>query len=274
MPNLWIEFIVAGGLAVIGLLTGAGMSRLGKRAALSACLCVVIATLALAAGWFIPVSRYSPMVFALVAGRTKFALLSFVVPAGLAAAMPFLPYRMERRGVVVMIALSIYAFAVFPFLGAAMAGDVLVNLPTRFDSNGICRQSTSFTCGPAAAVTALHQFGLNISEGRMAVLSRSCPWIGTSDYDLTQAICRTVSGRPVNCFYGQWDEPPKLTEHQVLLAMLRQGPWTNHCVVVLDATDKAVVFADPAEGLISLSKDRFLKLWTGRGILLQNSATR
>jgi hypothetical protein len=267
--NPWIETILVIAFAFVGLLIGAGLSGLGRRAGLTTCLLALLAVLALAAMRLIPAEMNHSILLALAAGRVKFALLSFLVPLAFAAVMPYLAYKIERWGAVVLISLSIYAFAVFPFLGSAMAGNVFANLPEYMDSDGVCRQSTSFTCGPAAAATALHQLGLTVSEGQIAVLSRSCPYIGTSDYDLIQAIRQAVSDRPVDCVYGRWNTLPTLTEHQVLLAMLRQGPWTNHCVAVVKATDNAVVFADPAEGLITLSQSYFLNLWTGRGILLQ-----
>lgn len=272
MLNPWIETIVVGVLALVGLLAGIGISRRGKGAGVGACFCVVIVILALAAGWLIPVNMNTPIVFALICGRARFALLAFIVPLALAAARPYLPYKIERQGIVVLIALSIYVFAVFPFLGAAIAAGALKELPVMYDSDGVCLQNTPYTCGPAAAATALRQFGLDVSEGQIAVLSRSCPLIGTSDYDLTRAIGQVVSGRAVESSYGQWNEIPKLTDHQVLLAMLRQRYWSNHCVLIVKMTDNAVVFADPAEGLITLSKKRFLDLWTGRGILLQNNS--
>jgi hypothetical protein len=272
LPNPWIETIVVAALAFVGLLAGIGISRRGKQAGVGTCFCVVIVILALGAGWLIPTNMDTPILFAMICGRARFALLAFIVPLALAAARPYLPYKIERQGVVILIALSTYVFAVFPFLGAAMAGGVLRELPVLYDSNGVCLQNTPYTCGPAAAATALRHFGLDVSEGQIAVLSRSCPLIGTSDYDLTRAIGQVVSGRPVKSFYGRWHELPGLTEHQVLLAMLRQGYWSNHCVLIVKMTDNAVVFADPAEGLITLSKKRFLDLWTGRGIILQNNS--
>jgi predicted double-glycine peptidase len=47
-----------------------------------------------------------------------------------------------------------------PFLVPALIKERLSNLTTRLDSNGICYQSTDYTCGPAAAVTALRRLGL------------------------------------------------------------------------------------------------------------------
>jgi hypothetical protein len=291
--NLWIELVAAGLIAFAGLLAGAAVSRLGKRPALGTCLGVVFIILALGAGWLIPISMYNSVIFAIFAGRFKFLLLAFFVPMGLSCAMPYLPYKIERYGVVVMTAMSIYVFGVFPFLGAAMAGQRLASVPASFDSNGVCLQSTSFTCGPAAAATALHRLGVDVSEGQMAVLSHSCPFIGTSDYDLMQAVSKVTSrervmcnpaqpgvpmsiGMPqkIECTYGRWDKLPSVSGRQVLLVILQQGMWMNHCVAVLKTTDKAVVFADPAEGIITLSQKHFQQLWTGRGILLQDSAAK
>jgi hypothetical protein len=274
LPNLWIELVAAGLIAFAGLLAGTAVSRLGKQTALVTCLGVVFIILALGAGWLIPISMYNAVIFAIFAGRFKFILLAFFVPMGLTCAAPYLPYKIERYGVAVMTAMSIYAFGVFPFLGAVMAGQKLAAIPASFDSNGVCFQSTSFTCGPAAAATALHRLGVDVSEGQMAILSRSCPVIGTSDYDLMQAVSKAVSSKPIECTYGRWTELPKLSGQEVLLVILQQGLWMNHCVAVLKTTDKAVVFADPAEGIITLSQKHFQQLWTGRGILLQSSAAK
>lgn len=272
MPNLWIELVAAGLIALAGLLAGAAVSRLGKRTALVTCLCVVVIILTLGAGWLVPILMYNSVIFAVFAGRIKFLLLAFLVPTGLGAAMPYLPYKIERYGVAVMTAVAIYVFGVFPFLGAAMAGQKMAAIPASFDSNGVCRQSTSFTCGPAAAATALHRLGVDVSEGQMAILSRSCPYIGTSDYDLMHAVNQAVREKPIECTYGRWEKLPQLSDQEVLLVILQQGVWMNHCVAVLKTTDKAVVFADPAEGIITLSQKHFRQLWTGRGILLQGSA--
>jgi hypothetical protein len=47
-------------------------------------------------------------------------------------------------------------FSVLPFLAPALVKGHLANLKTMVDSNGICFQTTDYTCGPAAAVTRLY----------------------------------------------------------------------------------------------------------------------
>lgn len=265
--NLWFEFIGVTGLAFLGLLTGAGISRINKKTGLAACLISVISIFLLAGLCRVPHCLDNHLLFALAAGRAKLIVLSFIVPLGLAAAMPYLLFRWEQWIVIVLIGLVIYAFGVFPFLGTAIAAGGFEGIPSQFDADGVCRQSTSFTCGPAAATTALRRLGITASESQLAILGRSCPVIGTTDYDLLESISTAGAGK-IHCQYYPSNAELKLDENQVLLAILPQSSLVNHCVAVLDITDTAVVFADPAEGKVTLPIPRFQSLWSGKGILI------
>jgi hypothetical protein len=55
--------------------------------------------------------------------------------------------------------------AIVPFLAPAFNRGYLAGLKTRIDADGVCRQSSEYTCGPAAAVTALRKLGLPAEEG-------------------------------------------------------------------------------------------------------------
>ncbi len=265
--SLWIECIGVTGLAFLGLLAGAGISRINKNTGLAACLISVISIFLLAGLCRMPHCLDNHLLFALAAGRAKLIVLSFIVPLGLAAAMPYLLFRWEQWIVIVLIGLVIYAFGVFPFLGTAIAAGKFEGIPSQFDADGICRQSTSFTCGPAAATTALRRLGITASESQLAILGRSCPFIGTTDFDLFESIV-TAGGGEIHCKYYPSQAELKLDQNQVLLAILPQTSFINHCVAILEVTDVAVVFADPAEGMITLPKTRFESLWAGKGILI------
>lgn len=215
----------------------------------------------------------NPLLFALVAGRAKLAILSFIVPLGLASAIHYLLFRWEQWIVIGLIAISIYGFGVFPFLGSAMAASQFAGLPSYFNSEGLCRQSTSFTCGPAAAATALHRLGITTSESQLAILSRSCPFIGTTDFDLLQSI-KVVGAEEIHCRYYPANAELKLGENQVFLAILTQNSFTNHCVAVLSVSDDVVIFADPAEGMTQLPKEQFKSIWSGKGILVSKQTEK
>ncbi len=265
--DLWIECISVLGLAFAGLLAGAGVSRISKKTSLAVCLASVGCVFLLAGLCRMLACLESPILFVLAASRMKLVVLSFIVPLGLASAMPYLPFRWERWIVVGLSGVSIYIFSVFPFLGSAMAASQFEGAPSYFDSNGVCRQSTPFSCGPAAGATALQRLGIAASEGQLAILSRSCPFIGTTDFDLMRSI-ETVGAGRIHCRYYPTNAPLKLGENQVLLAILSLSYFVNHCVAVIEVTDDTVVFADPAEGVITLPRDYFESIWLGKGILV------
>jgi predicted double-glycine peptidase len=265
--ELWIELILIAGLAFLGLLIGVQMSRLGKHVGLATCLGSVACVFLLAGLCRMPGYSESPILFAIAAGRAKLALLGFIVPLGLAAAKPYLLFRWEQWIVLGLIAISIFCFSVFPFLGSAVAAGQFQGIPPHGENNGFFRQSTSFTCGPAAAATALHRLGVTASESQLAILGRSCPVIGTTDYELLRSIETAAAGQ-VKCQYYLSKAKLTLDDDQVFLAILTQKSIINHCVAVLSVTDDTVVFADPAEGILSQPKEQFLSTWSGKGILI------
>jgi predicted double-glycine peptidase len=51
-----------------------------------------------------------------------------------------------------------------------------------------CRQSTDYTCGPAAAVTALRKLGFPAEEGQIAIVSYTSATTGTPPDILAEAL--------------------------------------------------------------------------------------
>lgn len=265
--SLWIETILVIGIAFVGLLTGAGISRLGKRAGLAACAVSIVLILFLVGARLYPEQLPNFIFWAFVSSRIKFILLSWFVPMGLAAAMPYLPRKSERWLTTVLIALFIYGFSVFPFLGAAIAAEELMQNPPRFDHNGVCRQSMPFTCGPAAAATALHHLGVDIGEGQLTQLSRCGMMLGTGEWELFNAVQTAADGR-LDCEFVRCEDIPALADNQILLITLRQGVLYNHCAAILEADSYTVLLADPAEGLFRVPVYQVRQIWTKTGILL------
>ena len=70
-------------------------------------------------------------------------------------ATPLAKLPQKRNRIVVCVFMLVFtAVSVIPFLAPAFNRSYLASLKTRLDSEGICRQSNDYTCGPAAAVTA------------------------------------------------------------------------------------------------------------------------
>ncbi|GAI31450.1 unnamed protein product, partial [marine sediment metagenome] len=135
-------------------------------------------------------------------------------------------------------------FSVLPFLVPALIRGYLANLATRVDSNGICFQSTDYTCGPAAAVTALRKLGLSAHEGELAILSHTSPVAGTLPWCLYTALQNRYSAEGLRCQYRRFDSVGQLKHAGVTLVVVRDTLLSDHCVAVLEVSDRRVTVAD------------------------------
>jgi hypothetical protein len=141
-----------------------------------------------------------PVLRPIAASRLRFVLLAFAVTLGLTAPLTQLRSYASRFITCLIMSFFIAILISFPFLGPALIQSDLAASQTRIDIDGVCRQSQPFTCGPAAAVTALNRFGVQASEGNLAMAAHTSPVIGTSPWDLyidrsTPGQCCPVGGR-------------------------------------------------------------------------------
>jgi hypothetical protein len=166
----------------------------------------------------------------IAAGRIRFVTLSLGVSMGLTVPLSRLPYKWEKLAVCVLMAGFVTWFSVLPFLVPALIRGRLWNLQTRFDANGVCRQRTFYTCGPAAAVTALGRLGLSAKEGEIAVLSYSSPITGTLPACLSSALQYRYGADGLRCQYRRFESVDQLRRAGITLAILRDRPGTRSCV--------------------------------------------
>ena len=159
----------------------------------------------------------------------------------------------------------------FPFLGPVIIRSDLAVSKARIDIDGVCRQSQPFTCGPAAAVTALNHFGIEALESDLAIQARTSPVIGTSPWDLYRTLKSDYADAGVEYSFLHMNSIDQLPADAVLLAVVRDAPATDHCVAVLGVDENTVTVADPMAGLVYIPRDSFSKLWRNCGILLQST---
>ena len=95
----------------------------------------------------------------IMAGRFEFALLAPVFAMLVMTLLSRLPRKNERILLGVLMVALISTSSVLPFLLPALNYEYLAGLTTIVDPNGVCIQSNGYTCGPAAAVTALRGDG-------------------------------------------------------------------------------------------------------------------
>jgi hypothetical protein len=217
---------------------------------------------------------FAPMLVGITAGRMKFVLFSLAVTMGLTTPLSRLPHRFERVAIYITMIIVVVWFAVLPFLVPALIKGRLANLPTLLDSNGVCFQTTDYTCAPAAAVTALGRLGLTAQEGELAILAHTSPVAGTLPGCLQDALIKRYGSKGLKCRYRRFDSVTELKDAGLTLAVVKSAFLTDHCVAVLEVSDDAVLIADPAGGKRSMSYKQFEEIWRFSGIVLKRDAAQ
>jgi hypothetical protein len=205
-------------------------------------------------------------------GRREFVMLAVAGTILLVGATGLLADPRQRGLVRVLAFVAVCNFALLPFIQPAVIRHGLAKAPTRFDANGICRQGYSYTCGPAAAVTALRYLHLPASEGELAILAHTSPIAGTAPDSLAAAL-RQRYGAAIECEYRYFYSIDDLRTDGLVLATIKAGAFNDHFVVVLGVSDDMIILGDPEEGLRMISRDDFEGMWRNSGILIRRTPT-
>jgi len=205
----------------------------------------------------------------IAASRNKFLFIGFALCFGMVGPLPHLNRRWKQAFTLAVLAIFAVLFIGIPFVGPAVFEEQISRLPTHLDQNGICRQSTSFTCGPAAAVSVLHRLGLEASEGEIARASGTAPALGTGIWDLYQGLRRLYPPEQLQCRYLRAGSLAHLPDGEFILAVIRETFWLDHCVAILEIRPTSVIFADPVNGLSILPRSAFEACWRKSAIVLR-----
>lgn len=264
----YLETLGIIGLAFVGLLLGRISSRLRRPYwVLGYFISMALVSLLVLSRCIYGLNFIQPFDM-LLAGRFRFVILALAVTIGLTTPLERLPSRMERVLVCVMMSLVLTWFCVMPFFAPAMVRGRLEAIKSNISSQGICFQSTDYTCGPAAATTALRKLGFDADEGRIAILAHSSPILGTLPRCLAGAINKEYADQGLNCRFRRFDSIDQLKQADITLAVVRDHFLSDHCIAVLEVRDNTVVLADPVCGLGILTYEQFAKVWRFSGIAL------
>jgi hypothetical protein len=274
MINPWLETVGIILVALLGVFLGKAFSRPRKA------YWVVGYFLSFLLIVFLAVTRYfnslafvPPFVW-VAAGRVKFVIFSLAVTMGLTTPMSRLPYKFEKVVIYILMVVVVVWFSVLPFLVPALIEGHLANLTTLVDSDGICFQTTDYTCAPAAAVTALRKLGLPAQEGEIAVLSHTSPVAGTLPGCLRTALQNRYGNEGLRCQYRRFDSIRQLKDAGLTLAVVKSAFLSDHCVAVLEVSDGMVTIADPVIGKKSLSYKQFEEIWRFSGVVLKRDSAQ
>ncbi len=265
-------------IAVIAIST-AGI-YLGRRAShLSGCRWLLVYAFPLLILAALLIGRFGhsicevPFLTQIAASRVKFVLTSLAVTMGLIMPLPLLPRRWERIAVTAIMVVLLAWFTVLPFIMPAFIEHRLEKLQTRITADGLCLQSTAYTCAPAAAVTALNRLGIKAEEGRLAIRARTTPVTGTLPQSLSLAMRDLYASRGLTCRYRQFHSIADLEDAGLTLAVVKDSLLNDQCVTILDISHEAVTVADPAIGKIAIPRDRFELMWRHSGIVLARTTS-
>ena len=154
-----------------------------------------------------------------------------------------------------------------------LARTELSHLETKMSNDGVCLQTTSYTCGPASAVTALRKLQLSAEEGQIAILSCTSDLEGTPVDMLADALQREYGeeGLVVKC--RVFKDLSELRQAGLTLALMKYSLLEDHWVTVLEVTDSEVIVGDPLVGRAQWSQDQFRNRWRFIGIVLERKTT-
>jgi len=220
---------------------------------------------------FFPKMAFQEPFYWIVNSRSRFVVLSLVATIGLTAPLSRLKYTLEKIAVLFAMTMIVFCFGILPFVVPVFINNDLSNIRTRMDASGICYQTMPYTCGPAAAVTALGRLGISAEEGQIAVLSHSTPVTGTLPGCLSRALNEHYGNLGLKCKYRYFDSIRQLQKAGNVLVIIKDSLLSDHCVAVLSVEGGFVNVADPVYGKVSFRREEFKKIWRFCGIVLDRS---
>jgi predicted double-glycine peptidase len=225
----------------------------------------------LIASTYISLKIYVPTLVWISGGRMRFIIIGLASAMGAMTLFGRIQNIIEKTVVLILTTGVIIWGSVLPFLIPALIQNNLTKLQTKIDADNVCSQSTDYTCGPAAAVTALRQLGFSAQEGEIAVLSHTTPISGTMPWCLYKAIQNRYAANGLQCELRHFDSISDLRQSQVTLAVIKDAFMLDHCVAVLNVSDDSVIIGDPVLGRIKMSYKDFADVWRFYGIALSHN---
>lgn len=267
--NPWLESLGVALLAGAGVALARWISRLPKPYWFLGYLIPLLLVLLYAFASYMPAFIFVPPVSWIMMGRVKFAAFGTIAAMLLTTPLTRLPKRRMRIAVSVLIAVIVWQISIWPFLAPAFNRGYLSRLQTRIDAQGICRQSTDYNCGPAAAVTALRKLGLPAEEGEIAILTHASSATGTEPDVIAAELQKRYGPDGLTAQYLAFTNVLELKGACPVLAVVKFNFLIDHFVTVLAVTDKEVVVGDPLSGQTTLSHKEFEDQWRFLGVVLR-----
>lgn len=233
-----------------------------------------VAAFALAVLLLWPLMRFFPLAPMSLLGARRLAMIELtglLVPAALvfSIAARTVPRPSDRRALWLLL---LVASAFFVRTGWWMVSSGVPDLgPTRL-TNGVCCQTTGYTCVAASLVTLLAAHDIPATETEMARLTMTEVNGGATDsravWGLERKLESAGSAANLRVHYAALDGNGLLTVPKPCLVQADWGFFMAHMMPVLSANANTVVLGDPLQGQREQPTKDFLRHWKGRAIWL------
>ena len=217
------------------------------------------------------------------------------VPAGEARLLPWNGYAFVQHWwtlfpamIVLTVALSLFWKSMWKRDGLLIVGGLTLvyfgaigilmgrsheGLTGTVDAQGICHQTSGYSCSPAAAAMLLHQAGVSATEKEMAELcithAGNSSVAGTSDCGVMRGLRLKMEGRgrPVisTPAYEQLTVPA--------IVAIKIHDRLSHSIVVVKVGPDEVKVLDPLYGRGTIPRGQFERDWKGIAIHLERSGS-
>lgn len=204
-------------------------------------------------------------------GRNEFIIMALCVPFIFGILIPQLRQKRQKLFVSVFTGLGTIYFLIPPFLEPALLYYQFQNHENWIEDD-VCMQQTGFTCGPAAAVTALKQIGINGNEGDIAIASYTTHIWGTPAVSLASGIEALFGPAGIQCHVQRFDSIEELKDKCPVIAIIKYRSMVDHYVTVMEVSDETVTVGDPLKGKETLTYNEFLEKWRMIGIVVKQES--
>ncbi len=273
---IWLPWLQASGVVVLGaagLLLGGRLARLpGRWWLLGYVVPLLTVLLCGVALRYRPLELIPPFAW-FTAGRREYVVLALGGAMIFGITLPRLGRPSQRAAIIALVTVLVLVEAAWPFLAPAFNQRELACLVTQFDDDGVCRQSTDYTCGPAATVTALKRLGITADEGELALLFSTTASTGTPPDVLAGRLNSHYGRAGLRAMHRSFRSVDELREQTPALAWVKFALLTDHVVAVLDVTSDRIVLGDPFRGRRELALEEFPAAWRFIGVTLRREET-
>ncbi len=178
------------------------------------------------------------------------------------------PHKSSRSLIFLLSLVTILRLSILPGYGWVLTYPDWTQSDTLIDEDGVCRQTTTFSCGPAATVTALLQLQIFSSEAELAVAAKTSQFSGTQPLNLKQAIDKLLGDKYlIKTKILTPDKASQIPSGSPSVALVKHSAFENHYVCVLDVGESQILVADPEMGFRVYTHKEFDKIF--RGLIIQ-----